>query len=749
MAAYHDTTIATDDLLTAPYNMLLPPLPSPTESSSRRVQQRQRYRSRRGVAVANSIISGLNDLSVSLNKRDTLHSHCPSYVHPEHFATARQPLQPSTIRRCHTRVYEAALRFSRDSPTTNVVRSGGRATAAPINDSIDVVSLLDDLNKYDPQLLERGYYSESCPARVIRADLLSLPEVGSARTVKLLDILPPHLAAIYSTPMSPLLMQPHDTVKVVKRRAFMCSREEYVKVVRLLMARDMVSFTQSPVVENGLFAVDKDGGSAQRLIIDARPANSLFIKCPHVQLPTPDIMSQFVVPMAMTLEAAKADLDNFYHRIEMPQWMWPFMALPGLRAADVGLTAADGYSSDAIVYPCLKTLAMGFSHAVYLAQACHEHIIDTRVPLLRRADRLTRRGSHGNDGVGDPFRISELPPPSDDYRIDRVRHSVYIDDINIYGPNAAAVNAALDQYVSAMTVIGLPPKPSKTRRATSNGLEGLGIVVDGQRGQVGLSLAKLHALCAATVTLLNGNKCSSREMARMVGRWNWAMMVRRPAMSVFSAVYRFIQCAHSNRFDIWPSVRRELSVAVRIAPLLYADIKSDWAPVVVASDASSTGSGVTFVDLPSSPATSTALESLARVRCVPGEAASTELKSFVEGSRWKTAVSHHWRGPEEHINSLEMRAALTSVRWMVKRPCVLQPDSLQHRRVLLLTDSSTAYGALSKGRSSAYSILRSCRSIAALSLAAGLYLNLKWVPSALNPADGPSRVTHLRSRVTA
>ncbi len=336
------------------------------------------------------------------------------------------------------------------------------------------------------------------------------------------------------------------------------------------------------------------------------------------------------------------------------------------------------------------------------------------------------------------------------YRIDRVRHSVYIDDINIYGPDAAAVNAALDQYVAAMTAIGLPPKQSKTRRATSNGLEGLGIVVDGQRGEVGLSLAKLHALCASTVALLNGNKCSSREMARMVGRWNWAMMVRRPAMSVFSSAYRFIECAKSTHFDLWPSVRRELSVAVRIAPLLYADIKCDWAPIVVASDASSTGSGVTFVDLPASPATAASLESLARVPCVPGEAASTELRSFVEGSRWKTAVSHHWR-VTEHINSLEMRAALTSVRWMVKRPRVLQPHlplhSSSHRRVLLLTDSSTAFGALTKGRSSAYAILRSCRSIAALSLAAGVYLNMKWVPSALNPADGPSRATHSRRQL--
>ena len=75
------------------------------------------------------------------------------------------------------------------------------------------------------------------------------------------------------------------------------------------------------------------------------------------------------------------------------------------------------------------------------------------------------------------------------------------------------------------------------------------------------------------------------------------MLVRRPAMSIFSAVYRFIECAHDSRYTIWPSVRRELWAAAHMAPLLYSSIRCDWAPIVIASDASEVAAGVVYTNM--------------------------------------------------------------------------------------------------------------------------------------------------------
>ena len=60
-------------------------------------------------------------------------------------------------------------------------------------------------------------------------------------------------------------------------------------------------------------------------------------------------------------------------------------------------------------------------------------------------------------------------------------------------------------------------------------------------------------------------------------------------------------------------------------------------------------------------------------------------------------------------------------------------------RIVLFTDSQVSLGVLTKGRTSAHTLLSVHKSIAALCLAAGLLLVPAYIPTHLNPADGPSR----------
>jgi hypothetical protein len=210
------------------------------------------------------------------------------------------------------------------------------------------------------------------------------------------------------------------------------------------------------------------------------------------------------------------------------------------------------------------------------------------------------------------------------------------------------------------------------------------------------------------------------------------MLVRRPALAIFSAVYRFAAVAGRRRFRLWPSVVRELSVAVGVAPLLHFSLRSPWFPHVVAVDASEIGQGVVTVPH-SSPAS---VIRLPAVRSSPGEPLHVDVSSFLASSqhRWSRIVSSAWRVPDEHINCLEARAVLTSLRWAVKHPAGVGS------RVLILSDSAVAVGAVSKGRSSSYRLLRPLRSLAALLLAAGTSARVVWIPTALNPADAASRL---------
>jgi hypothetical protein len=69
-------------------------------------------------------------------------------------------------------------------------------------------------------------------------------------------------------------------------------------------------------------------------------------------------------------------------------------------------------------------------------------------------------------------------------------------------------------------------------------------------------------------------------------------MVKRPALSIFNAVYRYIEVADRCSFTLWPTVITELKCVIGIAPLLWSSIASQWCPRVMVSDASMGGMGV-------------------------------------------------------------------------------------------------------------------------------------------------------------
>lgn len=520
---------------------------------------------------------------------------------------------------------------------------------------------------------------------------ISLPETEGS--VDLLDVLPPALAARYAQPSAELLRAASERPRAPRTR-LAGSQPEWSALVRRLADRGMVEFTDRPIVHNGAFGTPKNDDT-DRFIIDARPANTWFVEPPHTELPTPNLLAQLATDGGADLFVAKVDLDNFYHRIRLPAWLRPYMALPPVRAGDVGL--ADRYGgTDVLVYPCAVTLPMGWSHSVFLAQAAHEHILNT-LTGLRRADRISAHT---------------------DPRVDRLRHQVYIDDLNLFGTDRAEVDAAQREYVAAIRALGLVVKQSKVVAASADGVECVGLEVHGRDHTVGLSGAKLARLCADTQALIAKREVTGLELAHVLGRWTWAALARRPALAVFNAAYRFVECAKSRRFTLWRSVVMELRTIVGLAPLLFADTAAAWFDRVVATDASSTGQGVA--------ACVASQQEITLITDTPSAVA------FVQRGRWSPIVSSRWARPE-HINILELRAVTTAVRW------ALSFGHTVGRRMLIASDSQVVVGAVSKGRSSAQPMLRRLRYLAALLLGSGVQATLHWIPTDTNPADEWSR----------
>lgn len=107
------------------------------------------------------------------------------------------------------------------------------------------------------------------------------------------------------------------------------------------------------------------------------------------------------------------------------------------------------------------------------------------------------------------------------------------------------------------------------------------------------------------------------------------------------------------------------------------------------------------------------------------------LRASVPGKcwRWKIVAGWKWRRGGDHINSLELRAILTSLRWRIEHAGHLKT------RFVHLTDSLVCLHALSRGRSSSRKLRRTMSRINALVLASGTHPLWGYIHTDQNPAD--------------
>ena len=100
---------------------------------------------------------------------------------------------------------------------------------------------------------------------------------------------------------------------------------------------------------------------------------------------------------------------------------------------------------------------------------------------------------------------------------------------------------------------------------------------------------------------------------------------------------------------------------------------------------------------------------------------------------WEPVFNTKWNR-KEHINRLELKSILLTLRWRVQN--LGEFDC----RFVHLTDSYICMSVISKGRSSSEMLMSVLREVGALQLAFGLYPFLIHVESTDNPTDDASRL---------
>jgi hypothetical protein len=745
---------------------LLAAVVRPPCTSSARV--RFRFRVQRTIAaVTNRSICALNRLYSSPIKFPPSQpdKHSPfscSCCRPSASSSAAQLRVLAHLReRCASFVLTARTWATHHSPACDISPSvldmlvsipppsaaGGQPRPPPAASSTDSLDLQDSLLQAgEPDLLllspplTSAFSSAASAVVPLIAERVSLPE--HLNIVPLLNVLPKPLADLYAGP-SPVLLRSStavltmDFLKPLRKPRVAGSRAEYVRLVARMQSLGMLGFTATPKAVNGVFTVGKDR-ETDRLIIDAQPANRYFVDSPHVDLPNPSHLVQMAVPAGVAMFAGKSDMSNFYHHLGVPAWMQPYLALPPLTPAEL---ASIGLPAGA-AYPMCLTTPMGWSHAVFLAQAAHEHVVYSS-SALRREDSLLCLTSAA---------VSR----------DRALHGIVIDDLFLFTLDRELAERIMQRVFAAYRAAGFVVKQSKVVMPTSAPVKIIGFDVDGSGATIRLPVQSQISLAQSTLAVMRAGTVTGTMLSHLVGRWTWVMMLRRCSLAVLQHAYRYCRVAQYRRFTLWPSVRRELSMLLSLLPLLEARLDAPFFHRAIASDASELAGGVVAAPLTAPlqerlwPLCSSRRHAVhqalanahrfrlaaahprggvAEVSSVPAteEASFDSFYGAVSSSPWRTIVAAPW-WEDEHINVLELRAALLAVHWALSFPSALSS------RVFLLLDSSVAFFSLWKGRSSSPALLLVLRKISALLLAGGLSLLPGWVPSAVNPADAPSRL---------
>jgi hypothetical protein len=710
---------------------------------------RQRWRLQRTIVLlTNRCISTLNTMygpaqatRDPLFKRPEPAAVSPSAVPPVSAAQAR--LQAHLRARCAAFVSKRRVGLDPTSPECDLGTMLSIADHVSLSERDGAHNTVTHQQHSPLSSLPRLslFSTDSVSVVPLRASRVSLPD--ALQLVPITDVLPPDVAARYSHAAQHSLMR--DPAEVAALNALQPlkppriggSRAEYVRLIGRMLRLGMVAFTARPLAVNGVFTVAKDAES-DRVIIDAQPANRLFVDSPRVELPSASHLIQMRLPPDTPMFSAKSDLSNYYHHNQLPEWMRPYFALPALTADELSSLSLPSVASVAALHPMCVSMPMGWSHAVFVAQSAHEHIV-YRSGALQRCDSL-------------------LASPSQSLDATRCVHGIYVDDLFLFGRSRVAAEAALRRVLAAYAAAGFVVKNSKLVWPTRDVVRVLGFDVDGRDGSIAPSGDTVSSLLRGTLDVLRRATVSGRMLSRLVGSWTWVLMLRRPALAVLQHCYRYVDAAGTRPFTLWPSVRTELRSLVSLLPLLHASLTAPSFSRAIASDASELAAGV--VSAPLSVELESALRDLcctkehahahaiAHSESLPADALALQrLRSFfvarlgvVSRARWSTVLSAAWRAPE-HINALELRAAVLALHWLLSHP------SAPGRRCFLLLDSLVALYVLWKGRSSSPSLLLIARKANALLLAGGVQLLPGWLPSASNPADAPSRLNQIGAQL--
>ena len=507
----------------------------------------------------------------------------------------------------------------------------------------------------------------------------------------------------------------------------------------------------------GLFAVAKDG-ARDRLVLDARPANELEDlpgRWVHTLASAACLGCLHLWPDEIMIMSGTDLQDCFYQfRVTPERHVRNHIAckLTPQEAAFVFDRPVDSFCDFGDVVLCgLSSLAMGDSSACEFAQCSH-------LGVLAQA-RVVHPGELLVQASAPPRGLLSVGLVIDDLII---LQRCLASELPAYAarPGSSEASVRLRRALAGYDSARLRYSDKKTFEDKTQA-SFWGVDCCGVSGLIRANPARYWPLVLITVRVLQLGLATRSLLESLLGSWVSVFMIRRRMLSLVELCFQAVRGGTPQSIlRLSPELKAELASFVCLGHLAVVDLRAQPLSTVIASDASSSWQAAVSAEVAPAVVEEFQCHSLQRgawTKLLAPPSAwlkehsmlqpEAELPGDLEFTAHPVAeclarvpqYATRWRRQytrRMHINVAELGAYLHEEARLAGRVLSGRP--------LCALDSQVCLGALVKGRSASWILNRKLRASLAPLLCSRLFPCFLFFPSALNPADDPTRDSEVR-----
>ena len=366
-----------------------------------------------------------------------------------------------------------------------------------------------------------------------------------------------------------------------------CSKEELMELISLwdsLGALHIMDATNKDFAEAvGLFCVPKDE-KFDRLIINPKTINGRMVSLSHStkELAPGSMLALLSLGPDSAFRFNADDLTDFYYTFRVtPQraernalrCIFESHELSHLASFRKGLEGKP-------LLVCLRSLAMGDSLAVEIAQQSHCRVLQRLCGSMLRHESLRYRSPVPRSD------FIELLAIDDHVGIQRVSWGE-LKEGSSKRDTIVFKNAEL-----AYQRVGLIQHERKRKRNCTQGTI-LGADFDGSLGRVMAPRSRVAILCLISLTLARIGTCTRRVISILSGCWIHILLFRRVMFSIMDDIFRQGQGLGMDEvFTLSRKARNELQLLSALGPLAQSDLRATYSEDLFCTDASPTSGAV-------------------------------------------------------------------------------------------------------------------------------------------------------------